>query len=159
MQSLSMNLIRSADGNESGLPGKVTGARGNGGVWWMSAILLVDDHPAVRNGVGDVLRDAGYKVSEAGSGSEALTLLERSAFDLLIVDYLLPEMKGDAIARLARQRWPALRIAFLSGYAEFLSLTGKAGADTLIPKPISSDDLCKAVAGVLREPRALSRAA
>jgi two-component system, cell cycle sensor histidine kinase and response regulator CckA len=125
----------------------------------MSAILLVDDHPAVRNGVGDVLRDAGHSVSEAGSGPEALTMLERSPFDLLIVDYLLPEMKGDAIARLARERWPALRIAFLSGYAEFLSLTGKIGADTLISKPISSEDLCRAVASVLDEPRPLVRAA
>jgi two-component system cell cycle sensor histidine kinase/response regulator CckA len=125
----------------------------------MSAILLVDDHPAVRNGVGDVLRDAGHTVSEAGSGPEALTLLERSPFDLLIVDYLLPEMKGDTIARLARERWPSLRIAFLSGYAEFLSLTGKAGADTLIPKPISSEDLCKTVACLLEDSRPLDRAA
>jgi CheY-like chemotaxis protein len=125
----------------------------------MSAILLVDDNPAVRNAVGDVLRDAGHKVSEAARGSEALTLLERSAFDLLIVDYLLPEMKGDAIARAARERWPNLRVAFLSGYAEFLSLTGKAGADTLIPKPISSEELCKAVASALQRPGSLAHAA
>ena len=65
----------------------------------MSAILLVDDNRAVRSSVGDVLRDAGYTVAEAASGSEALSLLERSPFDLLMVDYLLPEMKGDAIAR------------------------------------------------------------
>jgi CheY-like chemotaxis protein len=118
----------------------------------MSAILLVDDNRAVRSSVGDVLRDAGYTVAEAASGSEALSLLERSPFDLLMVDYLLPEMKGDAIARAARQRWPKLRIAFLSGYTEFLSLTGKAGDETLIAKPISSEDLCKAVANALQGP-------
>lgn len=130
------------------------------GVWGgMSAILLVDDNPAVRNTVGDVLRDVGHKVSEAGSGSEALTLLERGRYELLIVDYLLPEMKGDAIARVARERWPNLRIAFLSGYAEFLSLTGKAGEDTLISKPISSEELCKAVASALATPGSLAQAA
>ena len=125
----------------------------------MSAILVVDDNPAVRNGVGDVLRDAGHKVAEAGSGSEALSLLERGSFDLLILDYLLPEMKGDAIARLARARWPSLRIAFLSGYADFLSLTGKAGEDTLIPKPVTSEDLCKAVASALKRPGSMAHAA
>jgi CheY-like chemotaxis protein len=125
----------------------------------MVTILLVDDNRTVRNAVGDVLRDAGYHVSEAASGSEALSLLERSAYDLLMVDYLLPEMKGDAIARAARERWPALRVAFLSGYTEFLSLTGKAGADTLIAKPISSEDLQNAVASALRGHASLAHAA
>ena len=125
----------------------------------MSAILLVDDNRAVRNAVGDVLRDAGYSVSEAASGSEALSLLERSPFDLLMVDYLLPEMKGDAIAKAARERCPTLRVAFLSGYTEFLSLTGKAGADTLIAKPISSEDLRHAVASALRGAGSFAHAA
>ena len=125
----------------------------------MSAILLVDDNRAVRNSVGDVLRDAGYKVSEAASGSEALSLLERDAFDLLMVDYLLPEMKGDAIAQMARKRWPTLRVAFLSGYTDFLSLTGKAGDDILIAKPISSEELRRAVAAALQRPGSLAHAA
>jgi CheY-like chemotaxis protein len=125
----------------------------------MSAILLVDDNPAVRNSVGDELRDAGYKVSEAASGSEALSLLERSPFDLLIVDYLLPNMKGDAIARTARERWPALRVIFLSGYTEFLSLTGKSGGGILIQKPISSEALRRAVADALAGRGSLAHAA
>ena len=125
----------------------------------MSSILLVDDHLSVRCSVGDVLREAGYDVSEAADAAQALKLLERRSFDLLIVDYLLPEMKGDAIARIARERWPNLRVMFLSGYAEFLSLTGKSGDDTLIQKPISVDALCKAVAGALRGPTSLRSAA
>jgi CheY-like chemotaxis protein len=125
----------------------------------MSSILLVDDHLSVRCSVGDVLRDAGYQVSEAANAAQALKLLERRSFDLLIVDYLLPEMKGDAIARIARERWPDLRVMFLSGYAEFLSLTGKSGDDTLIQKPISVDALCKAVASALRRPGSLQSAA
>lgn len=116
----------------------------------MSAILLVDDSPAVRNLVGDVLREAGHDVSEAASGSEALALLERNAFDLLILDYLLPEMKGDEVARLAKQRWSTLRIAFLTAYADFLAITGKTGDETLISKPVSLDALCSAVEGALR---------
>jgi CheY-like chemotaxis protein len=125
----------------------------------MSAILLVDDNPAVRNAVGDELREAGYTVSEAASGSEALSLIERQPFDLLVVDYLLPEMKGDAIAHAARQCRPALRVVFLSGYTEFLSLTGKSGGDTLIAKPISSEELRRAVAHALQAPRSLAHAA
>jgi CheY-like chemotaxis protein len=125
----------------------------------MSAILLVDDNPAVRALVGDVLRDAGHRVSDVASGSEALALLERRSFDLLICDYLLPEMKGDELARVARKRWSTLRIAFLTAYADFLSVTGKSGEDALIPKPISSDDLCRAVDKVLRTAPRLAHAA
>jgi CheY-like chemotaxis protein len=125
----------------------------------MSSILLVDDHPAVRSGVGDVLRDAGYEVAEAANASQALKLLEAKAFDLLLVDYLLPEMKGDAIARVARARWPALRIAFLSGYTDFLSLTGKAGDSQLISKPVSAQQLCDGVAAALGSLAVLAPAA
>ena|SRR5688500_10283289 len=125
----------------------------------MTAILLVDDHPVVRASVRDLLRDAGYDVAEAANGPQALRLLERSSFDLLLVDYLLPEMKGDTIARIAQARWPDLRVAFLSGYADFLSLTGKAGDHTLISKPVSADDLCRGVAAALLPTAPIARAA
>jgi DNA-binding response OmpR family regulator len=125
----------------------------------MSAILLVDDNPAVRNVVGDVLRDSGHAVMEAASGSAALSLLERNSFDLLILDYLLPDMKGDAIARIVRERWSNLRIAFLSAYADFLSVTGKNGDDIVIPKPISVEALCIAVEAALRSEQSVARAA
>jgi CheY-like chemotaxis protein len=125
----------------------------------MSAILLVDDNPAVRTLVGEVLREAGHEVSDVASGPEALALLERRSFDLLICDYLLPEMKGDVLARLVRKRWSTLRIAFLTAYADFLSVTGKNGGDALIPKPISIDDLCRAVEHVLRTAPGLAHAA
>ncbi len=125
----------------------------------MSAILLVDDNPAVRNLVGEVLREAGHHVCDVASGSEALALLENRSFDLLICDYLLPEMKGDALARLVRKRWSTLRIAFLTAYADFLAVTGKNGGDALIPKPISIDDLCRAVEHVLRTAPGLAHAA
>lgn len=122
----------------------------------MYALLVVDDNSAVRYGIGNVLRDARYKVTEAASGSRALQLLERTPFDLMIVDYLLPDLKGDALARIAANRWPRMRIAFLSAYADFLSLTGKAGDNLLISKPISSEELCKAVASALERPCASS---
>jgi CheY-like chemotaxis protein len=125
----------------------------------MSAILLVDDNPAVRNVVGGVLREAGHHVADVASGSEALALLERHSFDLLICDYLLPEMKGDVLAQLVRKRWSTLRIAFLTAYADFMSLTGKNAGDAVIPKPISIDDLCRAVEHVLRTAPRLAHAA
>src|SRR5918997_3442472 len=125
----------------------------------MSAILLVDDNPTVRSVVGEVLREAGHHVSDVASGSEALALLERRSFDLLICDYLLPEMKGDVLARLVRKRWSTLRIAFLTAYADFLSVTGKNGDNAVIPKPISIDDLCRAVDHVLRAAPRLAQAA
>ena len=111
----------------------------------MRKILLVEDTPAVRHAVAAALRDAGHDVHEARSGSEACCALERDSFDLLLLDYLMADMKGDAVARFARARWTETAVLYLTAYAEFLCLTGKAGEDRLIAKPFSLEALFQAV--------------
>ena len=64
-------------------------------------ILLVDDEPAVREGCGSVLRHEGHEVVICERGQEALELLQRQAFDLLLVDLDMAEIEGLSLLRAA----------------------------------------------------------
>jgi PAS domain S-box-containing protein len=82
-------------------------------------VLLVDDEAAVRETTAEFLRGLGYRVLEAGDGPAGLRRLRRlSRLDLLITDVGLPGgMNGRQLAEAVRERWPALPILFITGYA------------------------------------------
>ena len=89
-----------------------------------AVVLVVEDEPAVRMIVVDVLSDLGYAVLEAGDGRSGLTILESSArIDLLLTDVGLPGgMNGRQLADVARQQRPDLRVLFMTGYAESVAV-------------------------------------
>ncbi|MFG1465042.1 PAS domain S-box protein [Xanthobacter sp. DSM 24535] len=83
------------------------------------AVLLVEDDPAVRLLIGEVLRDLGYACIEAGDALAALPIIASDVrLDLMISDVGLPGMNGRQLAALARERRPSLKILFVTGYAE-----------------------------------------
>ncbi len=83
-------------------------------------VLVVDDEPAVRMLVGDVLRDLGYNVIEAADGPEGLGILQsKQGIDLLVSDVGLPGgMNGRQLATAARVHRPRIKVLFITGYAE-----------------------------------------
>jgi two-component system, cell cycle sensor histidine kinase and response regulator CckA len=83
-------------------------------------IVLVEDDCYVRAAASRALRTRGYTVLEASDGRAALRLLRdhKSDVRLLITDIVMPGMNGRELAGLARNRMPALRILFMSGYAD-----------------------------------------
>ncbi len=87
-------------------------------------ILVVDDEPAVRMLLSDVLQDLGYGVIEAADGPEALGVVEsEQRIDLLVTDVGLPGgMDGRQLADAARVRRPGLKVLFVTGYAENAAL-------------------------------------
>ncbi|MFM8551433.1 MAG: response regulator [Nitrospiraceae bacterium] len=112
-------------------------------------ILLVDDEPALRELVRVILMVDGYRVLEAGSGQEALQILESSPtpIHLLLTDVLMPGMDGQELAERARRRDPELNILLISGCPgksdtyEWASRIGLA----FLPKPFSVEDLTRTV--------------
>ncbi len=84
------------------------------------AVLVVDDEPAVRMLVSEVLRDLGYDVIEAADGAEGLRILQsRQRVDLLVSDVGLPGgMNGRQLSDAARLHRPELKVLFITGYAE-----------------------------------------
>ena len=83
-------------------------------------LLVVEDEPAVRMVIVDLLSDRGFTVLEAHSGRSGLIILETSVrIDLLLTDVGLPGgMNGRQLADAARRLRPGLKVLFLTGYAE-----------------------------------------
>ena len=81
-------------------------------------MLLVDDEELVRAGTADMLSGAGYSVTQASSGYQALELLRSGRLtEVLIADYAMPGMTGVDLAHEARALRPGLRVLLITGYA------------------------------------------
>jgi two-component system, cell cycle sensor histidine kinase and response regulator CckA len=83
-------------------------------------ILLVEDEEGLRRLNARGLTSRGYTVIEAGNGMEAIDILEKTGvkIDLVVSDVVMPEMDGPTLLRELRSRNAALRMIFVSGYAE-----------------------------------------
>ena len=112
-------------------------------------ILLVDDN---RNGLlarKSVLQEHGFSVTAFSSPEEAVEAFQKSAFDLVITDYRMPNLKGTDVIRIVRETHPATPIILISGVADALGLNEKnTGADSVIPK--SSTEISHLVRAVNR---------
>jgi len=81
--------------------------------------IVVEDDPAVRMLVLDLLKELGYKTFEAENAKTALPVLESvQRVDLLVTDVGLPGMNGRQLAEIARQHRPGLKVLFMTGYAQ-----------------------------------------
>ncbi|WKC47775.1 ATP-binding protein [Pseudomonas veronii] len=116
------------------------------------AVVVVEDDPAVRMLVVNVLDELGYTAHQAADARTALPLLESDLrVDLLVTDVGLPGMNGRQLAEIARQHRPGLRILFMTGYAEkaaerqgFL----EDGMD-MVAKPFSIDVLATKIRSMI----------
>jgi two-component system, cell cycle sensor histidine kinase and response regulator CckA len=87
-------------------------------------ILLVEDEPAVRTLVGQVLQMSGYEVIEAAHGFEALQKIETlfSPPDLILTDVVMPQMSGIDLIHQIHQRHPNIKVLYMSGYSDHHAL-------------------------------------
>jgi CheY-like chemotaxis protein len=120
------------------------------GAGHVSRILLVDDDEDVRGVLSFALRQGGLSVSEAGSGAEALDLLSRDAFDLIITDFEMPAMRGDELAEKIRGLVPRQRIIMVSG-SWTRPAASFAKVNLSLDKPVPLPELLLAVEHVLNE--------
>jgi CheY-like chemotaxis protein len=116
-------------------------------------VLLVDDDEIVRTTVAMMMEDLGYTIIEAGSGAEALSILERGdKVDLLFTDVVMPgAVNGRQLADRARDLDSNLRVLFTSGYTENAIVhNGQLDAGTeLLSKPYNRDQLAAKLRRVL----------
>ena len=84
-------------------------------------VLVVDDEPPIREFAPRVLENAGYRVTTAGDGAEAIaSVREHGAPALLLTDLKMPEMDGDELAARLRRATPDLKVLYLTGYRQTL---------------------------------------
>ena len=118
-----------------------------------SAVLIVEDEPALATAVAEALTDAGYRVERAADGEEALKCVEAAVFDLVICDLKMPKLDGSSFYRVLCERKPALarHVIFVTGDVagtdaeRFLTETGCRW----LPKPFRLNDLLRAAHEVL----------
>jgi CheY-like chemotaxis protein len=117
-------------------------------------VLLVDDEPALRELLVEVLTDSGYRVLEAASGSEALAMTSTSdaAIDILVTDVRMPGIDGPELAASARTVVPKLKVLYMSGYTDHhLFHENLTGAEAnFIQKPFAAEDLCARIEALVR---------
>ncbi len=75
----------------------------------MNQILIVDDEAIVRESIRDWLKDSGYDVRVAASGEEALELIEKDDFSVMIVDLRLPQMTGIDVLKRVKAVKPGIK--------------------------------------------------
>ncbi len=117
-----------------------------------SRILVVEDDPAILNGLLDVLVFNGYHADGISDGGEGLRLALDRSYDLILLDVMLPTMDGYSVCRQIRAQKPTQAVVMITAKgSEDDVVTGfKAGADDYVPKPFSLRELMVRVEAVLR---------
>jgi CheY-like chemotaxis protein len=110
-------------------------------------VLLVDDDPLVSDSIRRMLEFDHRQVQCAASGPEALALCENQTFDVVLLDYLMPVMKGDVLAIKLKELYPDLPIIMITADADKLAQSGELppGVDLLVGKPFQFEALREAV--------------
>src|SRR5215218_4792560 len=117
-------------------------------------IMLVDDHPIVRRGVGDILAQAFPQatIEEVGSGADALTHARTQPWDIVILDLTLPDGSGLDVLKRIREMHPRLPVLILSMHAadQFARRAIAAGASGYLTKETADEELVAAVTRLIR---------
>jgi signal transduction histidine kinase/CheY-like chemotaxis protein len=112
-------------------------------------ILVVDDEPLVALGLVDLLEEQGHAVVEATSAKEAIELLSKDSFDIVVTDHTMPGMTGSELARLIRETWPGVGVVLSTGHIDL------PDADIAklprLDKPYRVDQVRRAVEDAVRQ--------
>jgi signal transduction histidine kinase len=113
-------------------------------------ILVVDDEPLVRAATAEMLIELGYEVDQARTGMEAMEMIRSGpAIDVMVTDYLMPEMNGAALIVAVRAIHPALPIVLVTGYSTpDLELPARIGR---LAKPFRQSHLATSVAAAMAQ--------
>ena len=115
-------------------------------------IMLVDDHPLIREAIAHLVASAPdfEVVGEAANGQECLERVADLRPDIVVLDIAMPDMNGEQVSRELRRRYPGIKIIALSGYndRQFVRAMTKAGAKAYVVKSASGRELIHALRAV-----------
>ncbi len=117
----------------------------------MPSILVVDDEDQIRHLIRETLEQAGYQVTEARDGKEALQQCRLAQADLIIMDILMPDQDGLETTSRLRREFPDVKVIAITGGSEmvgtlnFLDVAKMLGAHRTLQKPFEMKALLDAV--------------
>lgn len=106
-------------------------------------LLVVDDEKLTRTTLEMELREAGYEVSTATNGFDAIAMLEQGGFEVVITDLRMPSMDGLEFLHVARERWPETQVIFMTAFGTVATAVRamREGAADYLTKPLNTEDL------------------
>ena len=120
----------------------------------VARVLVVDDEPSITDAVATALRYEGYETMEVGAGRAAEKAIDEFRPDLIVLDVMLPDLDGFAIARRLRDGNQRVPVIFLTAKdATEDKVAGLALADDYVTKPFSLAEMVARVQTVLRRTR------
>ncbi len=121
-----------------------------------ATIIVVEDEPGIRATLcGILVEDAGYKVIGLERGADALEMIRRSSFDVIIADIRLSDVSGLEILELAKEINPDAAVIMMTGYASVETAVDAVnqGAYAYFVKPVNPDEIKTAIANALKQQR------
>jgi len=115
-------------------------------------VLVVDDEESIRRFAERALSDAGYDVTVAADGPEALRISqEEGQFDVFVIDVVMAGMRGDEVGRRLRRADPDVKVLYFTGYSDrlFAESTTLSAHEAFLDKPVGVDGLLEAVSLLL----------
>jgi CheY-like chemotaxis protein len=122
----------------------------------MPSVLVVDDEDQLRQLIREILEQAGYQVTEARDGKEAVLQYRRAPADVVIMDILMPEQDGLETTSTLRREFPNVKIIAITGSSEmigilsFLDVAKMLGAHRALQKPFEMQTLLDTVQAELQ---------
>ena len=115
-------------------------------------VLAVDDQRYFRELIGSLLREEGYEVETASSGEEALRILERADYDVVLTDLVMPGMDGSELVRRVKLRSPEQDVVVVTGVVDIATAVEamKLGASDYLLKPFDRRTLAVTLEGLLQ---------
>jgi len=117
-------------------------------------ILVVEDDPGVRRSMVECLQVLGFRVRQASDGASGLVELQKARPDLLLVDYLMPQMNGAELIAHAQAMYRDIPILMATGYADMNVVEKLIGPQSVLAKPFDLDTLGTAVSAELKRAKA-----
>ena len=123
-------------------------------------LLIVDDHQEHRLALAKIFAKEGYPVTLAADGEEAIQLLLRGSFDLVITDLRMPKKDGLQLLKEIRQVSPRILVILITAYggSESFMEAMRGGAFSYLDKPVKREDILRMVEKALRWRKAMDEA-
>jgi DNA-binding NtrC family response regulator len=116
-------------------------------------ILVVDDEDALRTVLSSELEGEGYDVATAADGDEAIKIVQKKPFNLVLLDIKMPKVDGFEVLKFVKEKYPDVKVIMLTGFADLKNAieSKKLGADDFVSKPYDLVDLLTTIERVLSE--------
>jgi DNA-binding response OmpR family regulator len=105
------------------------------------SVLIVEDDPDTSLTLAEFLRNNGYRVSTAVDRDEAISILQTTKIDTVLLDYMMPGQSASRFLNQIRSTYPKTRVVLMTAGSRVESITKMLGVDDYIGKPILPDEL------------------